>query len=332
MGDDDAGAEGGRGLAALADGHLARMAGELLAAQQTCRLGQILTRARLGYHLEADGEMSAGVGVAVTARLRLVPEWYHQLSARDVSLCTKQVRALLHADGYGLQRFLALPDATTPALGVASLPTAAAAAGQQAPTVPAATSAGHAERRTDAHAPRRPASRVAAARPGRASRVDVDLAAQRYLAGWTLAELAGDFGVSASHLSTLLPADVKRRATPRRGRPRKLDVDLAARRYLEGWTLAEVAAAFGVTAEYVRRVLPADVKRHAEAQHAKRQPPPPPGSRSRVDVDLAARRYLEGWSLAELAAVFDVSRERVRQVLPDDVKRQAKQRRRHTQG
>lgn len=48
---------------------------------------------------------------------------------------------------------------------------------------------------------------------------------------------------------------------------------------------------------------------------------------SSVEIDEASRLYLEGWTLAQIGQRYGVSRERIRQVLPEDVKERGKKRR-----
>lgn len=219
-----------QGLAALADRHLGALAVAFQSHERTRELGETLAQGRLRYEPQAAPDPQVRW---VTARLRLPPPVYRTLDGLDVGACTRHVTALLREEGYALQTFIAVPDATTEAIGAVGLP----------------------------HDADDLAGRI---RPDTwTSAVDVDVATERYLEGWTQADIAAEFGVTASRISGLLPDDVKRRAKERR-RNRRVDVDAAARLYLQGWTQAEIATEFGVGQAQISKLLPDDVKRQAK--------------------------------------------------------------------
>lgn len=88
----------------------------------------------------------------------------------------------------------------------------------------------------------------------RLSEAEIDGVARCYLAGWTLASVALEFGV---HQRTIA-AHLEDRGIPRRVNHRKMtegDVAQAASRYREGESFAETGAVMGLDPATVRREL-----------------------------------------------------------------------------
>jgi uncharacterized protein (DUF433 family) len=115
-----------------------------------------------------------------------------------------------------------------------------------------------------------------------------------------LAELATDLGINAQ----LITRRAQQQPRGRRGQRRdRTDVPAAevARRYREGWTVPQIAAAYRTAVSTVLRRLDA-------AGVARR----PPSARAWFPVEEAARRAQDGTSLAQLARDYHVGVDAVR--------------------
>jgi uncharacterized protein (DUF433 family) len=123
-----------------------------------------------------------------------------------------------------------------------------------------------------------------------------------YATGLTMAAIAGRYGVSAATISARLhAADVTpRRATPRRGTSqpatRPAWAREAAARYRHGATVAELAAAYAVSASTVYRTL------SAAGVTMRRSGP----ARTTIPIREAAQLYAAGQTLRQLADRYGV--------------------------
>lgn len=131
---------------------------------------------------------------------------------------------------------------------------------------------------------------------------------ERCLAGATLKELVADFSLSRSRIAQILKMDPRTRnfvLDRRDGKLRHFDTALIEGR-LAGAEVADLAKAFLVTQKRVREVLESD-ERTCGLKAAKRP-------LSERDGQMIAMR-VDGHTLQDIADRFNLSRERVRQIL-----------------